>query len=768
MKLIFRIAKTELATLFYSPIAWLILIVFACQVGLNYIEILDTISRMEAMGRQISFSVTAGLLLGSQGLYETIQSSLYMYIPLLTMGLLSREYASGSIKLLYSSPVTSLQIILGKYLSMVIYSMVLALILFFPVVHIMFAVPLFDIGLAMSGVLGLFLLVCVYCAIGLYMSSLTSYQVVAAVATFSALAFLNFVGDIGQEYAFIREITYWLSISGRASNFVSGVVCSGDVIYFVSVVAMFLSFATFKLSNEKSRISRIVSVSKYVGAIVIVMTMGYISSRPAMLYYYDATQTKARTLSVGSQEIVNQLKGGLTITTFCNILDSDFDIAAPSSVKNDEDRFKEYLRFKPEIKLKYIYYYAPPVDTSIYGRYPNKSIEEIAREVAKKRRFNFKKLKSPEEIAKIVDLAPEEYRFVRMLERESGERSFLRIYNDMFRHPGEAEITASMKKLFVKPIKIGFIVGHGERDVKKGGDGDYSLFSSSLTMRSSLLNQGFDLTTIDLNTIDDIDSDINILLIADMRSPLTEKEQKVLDKYIARGDNLFILTDVGRQESMNPILKRFGVEAQKGIIVQPSELFAPNLITSFALPGSDTLGRLYANMQRYGQCITMLGAVALEIKDGSEFKHIPMLGTDSNLTWIDYETINFVDDTVKINPAIGEYYSTFLTSVAAMRNVGEKEQRVLILGDADCISNSELMLNNRKGIRSVNYSMIPTTLRWMSHGIFPVNVGRNPNIDTKISTTPMNILFIKIIFIWAIPIILAIIGIAIWLRRRMR
>ena len=54
------------------------------------------------------------------------------------------------------------------------------------------------------------------------MSTLTSYQVVAAVATLSALAFFNYVGQIGQSSPLIRDITYWLSIKGRASEMVGG------------------------------------------------------------------------------------------------------------------------------------------------------------------------------------------------------------------------------------------------------------------------------------------------------------------------------------------------------------------------------------------------------------------------------------------------------------------------------------------------------------------------------------------------------------------
>ena len=127
------------------------------------------------------------------------------------MGLMSRELSSGSIKLLYSSPVTNTQIILGKYLSMMIYNLVLMCILAVYLVFAAITIKSADVPLILSGMLGLYLLVCAYAAIGLFMSSITSYQVVAAMGTLAVLAVLNFVGDMWQDIDFVRDITYYES-----------------------------------------------------------------------------------------------------------------------------------------------------------------------------------------------------------------------------------------------------------------------------------------------------------------------------------------------------------------------------------------------------------------------------------------------------------------------------------------------------------------------------------------------------------------------------
>ena len=81
-KIITRIARTELATLFYSPVAWLLLLAFACQVGIDYGTIITEIAKIPVMDREITFSITAGVVLGNWGLYEAIQDTIYLYIPI--------------------------------------------------------------------------------------------------------------------------------------------------------------------------------------------------------------------------------------------------------------------------------------------------------------------------------------------------------------------------------------------------------------------------------------------------------------------------------------------------------------------------------------------------------------------------------------------------------------------------------------------------------------------------------------------------------------
>src|SRR5690606_40140416 len=112
------------------------------------------------------------------------------------MGIFSRDFSTSSIKLLYSSPVSNFSILISKFLSLVLIGMMLMGILLIYVVISLFMIDNPDTGAMLSGFLGLFLLLVSYISIGMFMSSLTSYSVVAALGTLIVFAILNFAGTL--------------------------------------------------------------------------------------------------------------------------------------------------------------------------------------------------------------------------------------------------------------------------------------------------------------------------------------------------------------------------------------------------------------------------------------------------------------------------------------------------------------------------------------------------------------------------------------------
>ena len=403
MKTTYRIAIAELRSLFCSPVAWLILVIFAVQVGVAFGNAFDRQVQGQALGYTL-WDVTASNFTGWMGIFPGFLRNLYLYIPLLTMGLMSREYSSGSIKLLFSSPVTDSQIIFGKYLSVLIYNLVLILPLLVVGVFCGITITNADLGLLFTGILGIYLLICAYGAIGLFMSSITSYQVVAAMGTLAVLAALNYVGEVGQDYAFVRDVTYWLSISGRADEFINGLICSEDLLYFLLIIALFLTLSVLKLRAGRRKESRGKTWGTYGAVVLSALLVGYISTLPTLKLYHDSTATKRNTLTKTSQDIMKQIDGGLKITSYMNLLDDNYAIALPSQLKSDYERFEKYIRFKPDTKMEYVYYYDEANSQLDFRLEGCNTLEEKAQKMANILNLNINMFLTPEQIREVEHL----------------------------------------------------------------------------------------------------------------------------------------------------------------------------------------------------------------------------------------------------------------------------------------------------------------------------------------------------------------------------
>ena len=786
MRTIFKIAKTELRDLFYSPIAWLILIIFAFQTAMSFSGMISSIVNGQTMG-YTSSNLTFGLFGGRDGLFTIVQSYLYLYIPLLTMGLMSRELGCGSIKLLYSSPITNAQIILGKYLAMLIYGLALMGVLLVYVIYGICTIDHVDVPLIFSGMLGVYLLLCVYVAIGLFMSSLTSYQIVAAVGTLAILAVLTYVKGMWQGIAFLREITYWFGISGRAGKFVGGLICSEDVIYFIAVVGLFLCMTIIRMQARRQKMGWFTLLGKYVGVWCLLILVAFVTSRPIFMSYYDATRNKDNTITHNSQEIVKRLEGGLTITSYVNILDKNYWIGMPEEYNNDIRRFEQYVRFKPEIKMEYILYYDTIKNDVLERAYPGLNYEEKAKKVIETNKLHPKKILTPEQIRAKIDLSSSEgNRFVRLLERESGEKTFLRVFEDQTLFPDEAEITAALKRMVMTLPTVGFLTGHGERETDRPGDRNYCMFTHMSTFRQSLVNQGFDYKEITLHQ--EVPEDINILVVAEMRESMSEDEKVNFDKYVARGGNLMIVGEPGRQAVMNPVVESFGVKFMDGFLIQPERKKEPekenknnmnlgplagfvaptqpvDLIVTRPTKEAKKLTYVFGQWNPY-YVIVMPTATGLEYSTDYGFDVTPLFMTDS-ICWNELEIKDIVNEVVECNPNVGEVQKSFAVGLALARKVENREQKIVVLGDADCISDGEFT-HSRSGLWVANYGVIQGVFNWLSDGEVPIDIRRPASKDVRVFISETGADIFKYSVMGVIPGLLLVLALFIWLRRRGR
>lgn len=754
MKKILKIAKLELSILFYSPVAWLILIIFIIQCGITFIDLIEARENSQQLGRQLE-GLTMDIFGGTNGFFASVQNNLYLYIPLLTMGLMSREISSGSIKLLFSSPVTNRQIILGKFLSMMLYGLILIFVLLLIIGAGAFSIEAIDIKYLLGGIFGLYLLICAYSAIGLFMSSLTPYQVVAAVSTLAVLAALNFVGEIGQSIDFVRNITYWISIEGRADNFINGLISSKDLIYFLLVIGLFLTLTIMRLDSGRKTISATFKGSKYAALIFSVLAIGYISSLPAFDGYYDTTRYKQKTLTKKSQQLLKDLEEPITITTYANVLNSFAHLGAPKFRIFDLNQFDQYTRFLPELEINYVPYY----DFSLNNRDEiNKSmtLEARGRRAATAYGYDFEKLLTPEEIRNRIDLVPEGNVFVRTVEYK-GKKTYLRMFYDMRVYPGEAEISAAIKRLLQEAPVVGVLSGNGQRSTDKTGDKGYKDITNTLNSRGALINQGFDVVNIPIDSVPKIPTDLAVLMIADPFYSFSEEQLEKLDIYINSGGNLLIAGEPGKQAILNPLLKKLGLSFNAGTLLQENKELELDVIKAKISDEASELGFKFSEKD----IISLSGAVGINIESNDKFEITPILET-SEKVWNRLDSFNLETDTIAFRSGIDQRNGAPV-AIALSRNLPNKEQKIMVFGDADFMSNGEL---GRYNLRTENYAFTKKMFEWFSDGEFPVDTSRPEPIDNTILVSKEEISWFEIGFLGLIPAALAFAGTFILIRRK--
>ncbi|NML40698.1 ABC transporter permease subunit [Chitinophaga sp. G-6-1-13] len=772
MKTIIKIAKTELRTLFYSPIVWFLMIAFLVQCGLTYMGTLERyLNYQESGGMDAGFltNLTHGVFLDRSALFDTVMEKLYLYIPLLTMGLVARETSSGTMRLLYSSPVKVWQIVLGKYAATMVYSLIMVAIAGIFMVAGIYNIQSIDIGILLSAALGFYLLLCTYAAIGLFMSCLTTYQVVAAVCTFVTIAALSYIGTLWQDISFVRDLTYFLSLAGRARNMQGGLISTSDVLYFLLVTGMFLAFSYLKLKGGMESRPLTVKGARYAIIVVLVLLIGYVSSRPRFTGYYDTTAYKARTLTPNVQRIVKELnEGPLEVTVYNNLLNRYSYLGLPQYQNNYIGGWQSYLRFKPDISFHFVNYYDSTFDASKEDLkyYKGKNLEEVARQKAKGQNLDINMFKTPEEIRKKIDLKPELNRFVLQL-RYKGKATFLRIFDDVGLFPNETEVAAAFKRLQqTRPPRIVFLTGELERSIHKSGEREYRKLNNEPTFRYALINQGFDVDTVSAQT-SDIPADIAALVVADPKASFSETALTRIREYIDKGGNLLVAGEPGKQAVLNPLLQSLGVQLMDGVIAQPSKDLAPDLALSYLTGTAATFTKPVANAFGDSMRVSMPGATGLTWNNNNGFTVKPLLISDAARSWIKKDRLVTDSGEVAFSAANGDERKSVPLALSLSRKVNGKEQRIIVTGDADFVSNNELMAK-RGDLKTANFYFSTSLFSWLCYGEYPIDATRPETNDKRITLTPNGLQVLKIFLLWVLPGMLLATGAVILIMRKRR
>jgi ABC-2 type transport system permease protein len=248
MRNVLAIIERELRAYFTSPIAYVVLTIFVFLSGIFFRTILSQVMQMGLISQMQAQQLgprpmdMPGMI--SRGFLSTMSVIMLFMIPMITMGLFSEEKKRGTIELLLTAPLTDLQVILGKFFAAGSFFVILLLTTWIPMSALyIYGSP--ASGPILTAYLGLLLYGLSIIAIGLFISSLTENQIIAAVISFGAIMLLWLVDVMaGSAESTTKEVLTYLSILSHLDDFTKGVLATSHIIFYLSLtlVALFLTY----------------------------------------------------------------------------------------------------------------------------------------------------------------------------------------------------------------------------------------------------------------------------------------------------------------------------------------------------------------------------------------------------------------------------------------------------------------------------------------------------------------------------------------------
>ena len=224
------IFKKELKSYFNSPMAYIFLVVFAIVTGYFFTNtfFLFNQSNMRA-------------------LFNIVPLVYLFFIPAITMGLIAREKNIGTMEIISTLPIKDVEFVVGKFLSaltLIALGLVFTLIHFFTLMNVGTNI---DYGAVFTGYLGLLMLGAVYASVGTFASSVTDNQVIAfIISVFIVLVFFLMDKMLYFMPVSIAGVIQYISVDYHLSNISRGVIDSRNIIYFASLIGLFL-FTTIRV-----------------------------------------------------------------------------------------------------------------------------------------------------------------------------------------------------------------------------------------------------------------------------------------------------------------------------------------------------------------------------------------------------------------------------------------------------------------------------------------------------------------------------------------
>lgn len=477
------------------------------------------------------------LYMGNPYIAYTVQSSLFVFLiitPILTMRSMSEERKQKTDQLLYTSPVSPMKIVFGKYLGMiVVFLFPTAVLSLYPCVLSLFGkVPK---GEAYVAVLGYFLFGATCIAVGLFISSMTENIIIAAVSTFVVLllcylssAMQSVISSTGN---FITKIMKIFDIMTPMSDLLGGVLNLKSVVYFLSVIFIMLFLTCERIIRQRYELNLHTFGKLLFSATSIVVCVGVmvglnvgIRLVPAAYVSIDVTADRMYEIGDVTKSMVSNLSEDINIYVLYS--EEDYD----SSVVKTLD---EYKALSSHIKVEYK---DPDVNPEFAANYGTENLPEGSLIIASDKRHK---------------CIPYDSLYVTSMNYETYQQ-------ETTGYDAQGQITSAIDYVTTEDIPVIYnITGHNEMEL-------------SSNFKALISKANYELADLSLIKSPSIPDDASAIIINAPGIDFSKDEAAKVEDYLKSGKNALIINGYTDEKLTNfgNIMEEYGVHTVGGMVME--------------------------------------------------------------------------------------------------------------------------------------------------------------------------------------------------------
>lgn len=682
--------------------------------------------------------------------------------PILTMRILAEERSHKTDQLLLTAPVSLWKVVVGKYLAMVtVFGLAILITCLYPLILTRFGTV--SLPMAYTAVLGYFLYGAACIAIGLFLSSITESQVIAALLTFFVLLLFYIVGAITDSlpgtavasfaiWAFVILFAAWLiyNLTAQAkiaiaagvlaeianlviylvksewmagsvakalgafdmtaffSDFGSGIMDLTGIVYYLSII-VFCIFLTIQ-SIQRRRWGGDALMTAVMLAIVVIVNLA-VGQIPVKYTQFDLTDNQLYTITDDTKDFVAGL-------------DQDVDIyLIVESGNEDEDLQKVLGRYEALSDHIKVHTKDPVVNPSFTKQYTDSSLADNSLIVV------------------------------------CGERSKVISYNNIYESEinystysyqptgfdAEGQLTSAIDYVTSDTLpKLYVLTGHNEASIPD-------------SLSSQIAKENIDVEDLNLITSESVPEDADCIMINAPQKDISADEKDRLLSYMENGGHVLLITDYMETDTPNldAVLENYGLSVSDGIIIEGNSQYYYPGYPSYLIPriqSSEAVGDMTSD-----DLVLMPYAQNIEISDDvrSTVTVTSILKTSSK-SYIKTDLKNMTT----MEKESGDPEGPFTPGVAVTESYDGKETKFMYL-------TSSALLNESmdQAVSGGNYELIINVLSWMIDKEESISIPAKSLSTTYLSVTAADAGFWGT-FVIAVPIILVIAGGVVWFRRR--